>query len=57
MKKGKIPPYWRDLIQHRSQISAPKNIDFQDTRFTQYLEEDPTKTPSHEPSAVINSDN
>ena len=44
-----IPPNWTDLLQPRSQRGAPDNINFRDTWFTQDLEGDPSKTPSHVP--------
>ena len=55
MREGTITPNWTDLVQYRSQIGAMENIDHKDNWFTQYLEEDPRKTPRQDLS--ITSDN
>ena len=47
MREGKIPKNWTDLVQHSSQSGAPGNIELKYTWFTPYLEEDPSKTPTH----------
>ena len=50
MREGTIPPNWTYLVQRRSKISAPENIDLKDTWFTPDPKEDPKENPSHEPS-------
>ena len=49
MREGKIPPNWTYLVQCISQSCAPDNIDLKDNFFTPYLEEYPTKNPTHVP--------
>ena len=47
MGEGKIPQNLTDIVQHRSQSGAPDNLDFRDTLFTPYIEEYPSKNPTH----------
>ena len=57
MREVKIPPNWKYLVQCSSQRGAPENIDLKDTWFTPDLEDDPRKTPRHEPIIVPISEN
>ena len=49
MREDTILPNWTDLVYHISQIGAPYNIDLEDTWFTPYIEEYPSKTSTHVP--------
>ena len=57
MREGTIPPNWTDLVHRISQSSAPDNIDLKDIWFTPDLEEDPSESPSHEPSVAPENNN
>ena len=49
MREVTIHPNWTYLVQSISQSGAPDNIDLKDTWFTPYLDEGPSKTPTHVP--------
>ena len=49
IREGTITSNWTDIVQSISQSGAPYNIDLKYTWFTQDIEEDPRKPPSHEP--------
>ena len=55
--EGTIPPNCTDLVQRSSYIVAPDNNDLKDIWFTQYIEEDPIKPPSHESSIAPDNNN
>ena len=57
IREGKMPLNWTDFVQCSSQIISPENIDLKDTWFTPDLEEDPRKTPIHEPSVAPDNNN
>ena len=55
MRKGTIPPNLTDLVQLRSQSTAPDNIYLKNTWFTPYLEEDTSENLSHKPNIATNT--
>ena len=52
-----IPPNWIKKLQHSSHIGAPDNIEIKVNWFTPDLEEDTSKTPSHNPSFAPEKNN
>ena len=57
MREGTINPNCTYLVQCISQIYAPDNIDLKDTWLTPNIEEDPSYTPSDDPSVYLNNNN
>ena len=53
MREGIIIPNCTDIVQHCSKSGVLENIDLKDTWFTTDLEEDPSKTPRHEPILLL----
>ena len=49
MREGTIPPNWTDLVQCGSQSGAPENIEPNDTWLNPYIQEYPSKNPTHLP--------
>ena len=55
MREGTIPPNLTDLVQLRSQSTAPDNIYLKNTWFTPYLEEDTSENLIHDPNISMNT--
>ena len=57
MREHTITPNWTDLVQLSSQIEASENIYLKDTWFTPDLDENLSKTPSHDLSVAPGNNN
>ena len=49
MRESIIPPNWTYIVQLRSQIGAPENIELKDTWFNPDMRYDTGETPTHKP--------
>ena len=57
MREVKIPPSWTYIVHCISQSFEPYNVYLKDTWFTPDLDQDTSKTPSHEPSVSSENNN